>query len=66
MNIVKNNLKYIVIAVGVVLVWRGIWGLLDQILFPSDPFLSYGLSIVAGIAVLLVVNIKDKDVSELL
>lgn len=42
----------IVIAIWIVLVWRGIWNLTDYYLLPQYPNLSNMLSIIIGIAVL--------------
>lgn len=46
------NLETIFAAVGVVLVWRGVWGLLDHYLFPNNPDLSYIASLCIGLVVL--------------
>lgn len=42
----------IVVVVAIIAFWRGIWGLLDVILFPSSPMLSYVSSITIGALVL--------------
>lgn len=60
----KLNLKYLFIVAGIVLVWRGIWGLADIYLFPQSPILSFSVSIVSGLLLLLVVNWRDGDISE--
>lgn len=39
-------------AVGVVLFWRGVWGLLDLYFFPNNPLLSYLFSILMGLIIL--------------
>ncbi len=45
-------IKNIVIVIGVVAVWRGIWDLLDMYLFPQNQLLSDGVSIILGIFLL--------------
>jgi hypothetical protein len=50
------------IVIGVVMVWRGIWGLLDYYLFPNNPALSYGISTLLG---LFIIFVDDKDLEEL-
>lgn len=40
------------IAVAVIMVWRGIWNLLDIYLLPKMPLLSNIISILAGVALL--------------
>jgi hypothetical protein len=42
----------IVVVVAIIAFWRGIWGLLDVILFPNSPMLSYVSSVVIGALVL--------------
>jgi uncharacterized membrane protein len=39
--------------IGVVMLWRGIWGLIDIYLFPGHPELSNILSIGIGLLILL-------------
>jgi len=62
----EKNFKILTITIGVVLVWRGIWELAEIFLFPNDPILSSLISIVIGLFILFVINIKDKDFGELL
>lgn len=50
---IKNRtLKTILIATGVILFWRGAWGLLDLYVHPGNPLASYIISLVLGIALL--------------
>jgi uncharacterized membrane-anchored protein len=65
MSTLKNNLRYIIIVFGVVLVWRGIWGLTDHYLFPHNPLLSSITSIIFGVVLLFLIDFKKKDISEL-
>lgn len=50
------------IVVGVVFVWRGLWNLMDMYVFPDDPFLSNILSVLIGISLLYM---PDEDIKEL-
>lgn len=61
----KNNIGYLIIAVGIVLIWRGVWGLADIFLIPNMPILSLVLSIILGIGLLLLHNPKQLDLEEL-
>ncbi|MBU2524779.1 hypothetical protein KKG71_06325 [Patescibacteria group bacterium] len=56
------NLHTIIVVASVVLVWRGIWGLLDLYLFPSNPALSYLTSTLLG---LIILWIDDFHLNEL-
>lgn len=68
MKIIKINLKYIIIAIGIIFVWRGIWGLADIYIFPESPALSFIASIITGIIILLLIDTdkKDNDLGELI
>jgi len=49
----KTSLAQVVlIAVAVVLVWRGAWGLMDLYIFPDNTLVSYVVSLVVGLLVL--------------
>jgi len=47
-------LLYLALVVAVVMVWRGVWGLLDEYLLPKNPKLSYWISFIIGIVLLLI------------
>lgn len=40
------------IALAIVLVWRGAWGLMDLYIFPDQLLVSYIVSLVVGLLVL--------------
>lgn len=64
-NIFMYLVRNLSIVVGIVLVWRGIWELLnivDATLFAGNPIYSALVSIVLGLAVLY---FPDKDLKEL-
>lgn len=48
----SNPLVYLIAVVAIVLMWRGLWGLMDQYIFPKNPKLSYWLSFVVGFLIL--------------
>ncbi len=56
------NAHTLIIAAGVVMVWRGVWWLMDIYLFPNDPALSYAVSIILG---LIILYIDDRAINEL-
>lgn len=47
-------LIYLVLVIAVVMVWRGVWGLLDEYLLPQNPKLSYWISFIIGLVMLLI------------
>jgi len=51
MNLVQV-LIYLCIVLAVVMVWRGMWGLLDEYLWPKNPKRSYFASLLIGIIML--------------
>lgn len=65
MHKVRQNLRYLFIAAGIVFVWRGIWGLADIYLIPSNPTLSFIVSIGIGIVLLLLHEYERSDLREL-
>lgn len=61
----EQNFKYIAITIGIVLTWRGVWGLADLYLFPDELVISFIASFILGIVVLLLVDFKKLDLREL-
>ena len=55
--------KFLALAVGVVLVWRGIWELAGRYLLPNHPDLSAVVSILLGMGILY---LTDRKLNELL
>ena len=53
----------ILVATGVVLFWRGMWGLLDLYLFPHNVTISYLVSLILG---LIILKVTHKLLDELL
>jgi len=48
----SSYIRVLWIAVAVVLVWRGAWGLMDLYIFPDHLLASYIISLVLGLIVL--------------
>lgn len=64
-NIVAYFAKNIAIVLGIVLVWRGIWELLDMadlFFFQGNHFYTAIVGIIVGLAILY---FPDKDLKEL-
>ncbi len=51
-NKIKEVAHVIIIALAIIMFWRGIWGLIDHYLFPNNPLFSNILSITIGILIL--------------
>jgi hypothetical protein len=49
----RKNLRIIIDVVAIIIIWRGIWGILDLFIFPNNPLLSYLTSTIFGFALLL-------------
>ncbi len=58
----KINLRFFIIAIGVVLVWRGVWGLADMYVFAENELLSYVASVGIGAAIILLLHEKLNDI----
>jgi len=50
----------LVIATALVSVWRGIWGLMDVFIFPSNKLISVTISLVIGIIIFIVIHYRLK------
>ncbi|MDH5481059.1 MAG: hypothetical protein OEX11_09905 [Nitrosomonas sp.] len=48
----RSTFNSIIIVVAIIMLWRGVWGLLDIYLFPEMPTLSFVVSISIGLVVL--------------
>ena len=53
----------ILVVVCVVLIWRGIWNLLDLYFLKGHPILSNGIGILIGVTILY---LPDRDIKDLL
>ena len=52
----KFYLRSLLIGVGSISVWRGLWLLSDVIIFPDDLILSALVSIVIGLVIFILAN----------
>jgi hypothetical protein len=58
----KNKIIFaIIIAFAVISFWRGVWGLMDEYLFPNNYTLSLVSSLVLGLAILIITNYATKE-----
>jgi hypothetical protein len=49
----KHKITHILlVAIAIVMFWRGVWGLLDEYFFTASPVISYGLSIFIAFLIL--------------
>ncbi len=58
----RQVLYALLIGTSLIMVWRGVWGLLDIYFFPNDKTISLVLSVVIGI---LILSLTRKIVKEL-
>jgi len=61
MKLVHQSMFAVVIAFAVIAFWRGIWGLMDLYLIPNNPSLSYLLSIIIGLVILIGTHYTVKE-----
>ncbi|MGR8951756.1 MAG: hypothetical protein ACU83V_05025 [Gammaproteobacteria bacterium] len=55
------NLNAVVIVFAIIMLWRGVWGLLDTYLFPGSPVLSYLVGIGLGAVILYLDNFSIEN-----
>lgn len=51
-NHFQKTIYTIMIAFAIVSFWRGVWGLMDEYLFPANSTLSFSISVLIGILIL--------------
>lgn len=51
----------ILIGFAVISFWRGVWGLMDEYLFPENYQLSLWVSLILGIVILIVTHYATKE-----
>lgn len=58
----KHQLIFaILIAFAVVSFWRGVWGLMDELLFPDNYQLSLWTSLFLGLIILIITGYATKE-----
>lgn len=55
-------LDSIVVVVAIIMLWRGIWGLMDMYLFPGNPLISYSVSVGVGLLLLFLDDFKLTEI----
>jgi hypothetical protein len=55
MAAVMMFLLYLVAVVAVVMMWRGLWGLLDEYVWPKNPRRSYWTTFIVGFVLIVMV-----------
>lgn len=58
----KYFLRNLVVVLGVVMVWRGLWDIVDKYFLPGNPLLSDVFSIIIGI---LLLYLPDSNLDDL-
>ncbi|MFH1751916.1 MAG: hypothetical protein ABH821_03180 [archaeon] len=54
----RNKILYtIIVSTAIILYWRGVWGLADELLLASFPKTSYLISFILGIAILVIAGV---------
>ena len=49
----RNRFYALIIAIAIVSIWRGVWGLMDQYLFPNNLEMSLWASVFLGVGILI-------------
>ena len=49
----RKNLRIIIDLIAIIIIWRGVWGIMDLFVFPGNELLSYITSIGLGFILLL-------------
>ena len=52
----------LIVSTAIVMLWRGIWGLLDLYLFADNQTISYFVSVMVAFAILYLDNFHLKDI----
>lgn len=59
-----SNLNTIIVCISVIMVWKGVWDLLEIYVFPENPLLSNVLCAVLWMAILLIDDWKLEELQE--
>jgi len=51
----------LLIAFAVISFWRGSWGLMDYYLFPENPILSFWVSLILGLGILVSTHYATRE-----
>jgi hypothetical protein len=58
---VEKFIRILIAASGIILIWRGIWGVADVLLLPDNYLLSSTVSIIIGIILLALTHTRIRD-----
>ena len=58
LKVLYPSANVIVIIFAIIMLWRGVWGLLDTYLFPGSPTFSYLTCITIGAVILYLDDFK--------
>lgn len=61
LKVEHQKLFALIIAIALIMFWRGVWGLLDVYLLPEAPGMSFLLSGVIGLVILLGCDVLMKS-----
>ncbi len=61
MKLKHQTIFAVVIAFAVISFWRGVWGLMDEYLFPDNYQLSLWASLILGLAILVATHYVTKE-----
>lgn len=51
-------INVVIVIVAIIMLWRGVWGLLNTFLFPGSPVFSYLASVALGVLILYLDDFK--------
>jgi len=57
-----RHTRVLIALVGVVMLWRGVWALLDEYFFPDQPLASYLGSIGLGLLLLFIDDYRLREI----
>jgi succinate dehydrogenase hydrophobic anchor subunit len=55
MAVITTLFLYLVAVIAVVMMWRGLWGLLDEYVWPKNPRRSYWVTFIIGFLLIIAV-----------
>lgn len=61
----KSNLNIIYKTVAIIFVWCGLWGFMEELIFPNHPLLRYGTSLAIGLFLLYIDDFSLSELSDL-
>lgn len=62
-RLISRRFMIIFDFIGVIMLWRGVWGLMDVFLFPGNYILSYSASILLGAVFIFIDGDGIRDIT---